>query len=81
MDEKAPHRRTLTIRDPMENELTEENETFQLPPDIIKMLEKMSQELKESPRDVLIAGIEHFFKIPEQQRKAAMAGAARRRRG
>ncbi len=61
--------------------MAENNGNFDLPADVVKMLEEMSLELGESTRDVLIAAVEHFSKIPEMQRKAAMTGAARRRRG
>lgn len=65
----------------MADKLTKQEGAFDLPSDLVKMLEEMSLELGESTRDVLIAAVEHFSKIPEMQRKAAMTGAARRRRG
>jgi hypothetical protein len=76
------NQRQRNMKDKMEeSRLTEQKNTFHLTDELAQMLEAMSAELSEAPRDVLIAAIEHFSKIPEQQRKAAMKAAARRRRG
>ena len=53
---------------------------LQMPPDIEEKLEKLSALLGEPPREIVIAAVEHFTRIPEQQQKAFMKGTSLRRR-
>ncbi len=54
---------------------------FSFPSDILEDLMRIATELDESPEDVAIAALEHFTKIPPQQRKACMRATSIRRRG
>jgi len=58
-----------------------ENTDLALPEDIVEALKKLSERLGESPRDIVIAAVEHFTRIPEEQRKAILRGTSIRRRG
>jgi hypothetical protein len=55
-------------------------DTFQLPEDLSDQLAELSNKLGESPRFLVIAAVEHFTRIPPEQRKAVVMGAARRRK-
>lgn len=55
--------------------------TFHLPEDLLEKLSQMSERYGESSRDLVIAAVEHFTRIPEEQRKAVLIGVSRRRRG
>ena len=54
---------------------------FNLPEDLIEKLAQMSEKYGESARDLIIAAVEHFTRIPEEQRKAVLRGVSLRRRG
>ncbi len=58
-----------------------EEVTFDLPEDLVEKLGQMSEHYGESPRDLVIAAVEHFTRIPEEQRKAVLRGVSLRRRG
>jgi len=57
-----------------------ENPAIAMPRDIEEKLEVLSTLLGEPPREIVIAAVEHFTRIPEQQQKAIMKGTALRRR-
>ena len=63
----------------MSNDLKES--MFNLPEDLVENLAQMSERYGESPRDLIIAAVEHFTRIPEEQRKAVLRGVSLRRRG
>lgn len=52
-----------------------------LPEDLMESVQRMSLKYGESPRDIIIAAVEHFTRIPEEQRKAVLRGVSIRRRG
>ncbi len=58
-----------------------EGSTFDLPEDLAEKITQMSEQYGESPRDLVIAAVEHFTRIPEEQRKAVLRGVSLRRRG
>ena len=58
----------------------EENAVFRLPDDLIEQVAELADHLGESPRDIVIAAVEHFARIPEERRKAVLKGASIRRR-
>jgi predicted transcriptional regulator len=51
-----------------------------LPDDLVGAVDELSERLGESPRDIVIAAVDHFTRIPEQQRKAIIRGTSMRRR-
>ncbi|MBI5250491.1 MAG: hypothetical protein HY912_13440 [Desulfomonile tiedjei] len=63
----------------MSNDLKES--TFNLPEDLADKLVQMGERYGESPSDLVIAAVEHFTRIPEEQRKAVLKGVSLRRRG
>lgn len=52
-----------------------------LPDDLADAVNELARQLGESPRFIIIAAVEHFTRIPEQQRKAVVRGTSIRRRG
>jgi hypothetical protein len=54
---------------------------YRLPEDLMEAVERMSLKYGESPQDIIIAAVEHFTRIPEEQRKAVLRGVSIRRRG
>jgi hypothetical protein len=62
---------------------SEEDKTvrYPLPDDLMEAIRRMSLSYGESPRDIIIAAVEHFTRIPEEQRKAVLRGVSIRRRG
>lgn len=54
---------------------------FTLPDDLVEAVGKMSDKYGESPRDIIISAVEHFTRMPEEQRKAVLRGTSIRRRG
>jgi predicted transcriptional regulator len=54
---------------------------FELPDDLVEQIETLSSQTGESARFIIIAAVEHFLRIPEQQRKAVLRGAGLRRKG
>ena len=54
---------------------------FVLPEDLAEAVDDLAENLGESPRDIVIAAVEHFTRIPEQQRRAVLRGVSMRRRG
>ncbi len=62
---------------------SEENKgvRYRLPDDLLEAVQAMSLKYGESPRDIVIAAVEHFTRIPEEQRKAVLRGVSMRRRG
>lgn len=55
--------------------------SFDLPEDLVEQIVDLSQSAGESPRFIIIAAVEHLFRIPEEQRRAVLRGAAMRRKG
>lgn len=56
-------------------------ETVLLPDDLMNAVKELSDKMGESPRDIIIAAVDHFTRIPEERRKAVMKGTSLRRRG
>jgi hypothetical protein len=56
-------------------------EHFELPDDLQEQISALSLSTNESPRFIIIAAIEHLFRIPEEQRRAVLRGASLRRKG
>jgi len=54
---------------------------FQLPEDLLDKVNEMSARLGESPRIIVIAAVDHFTRISEEQRKASLRATSIRRRG
>lgn len=52
-----------------------------LPDDLLEAIQELAEKLGESPRDIIIAAVDHFTRIPEERRKAVMKGTSLRRRG
>lgn len=61
----------------MENE---QSKKFSLPEDLLEKLKQMAERYGESSRDLVIAAVDHFTRIPEEQRKAVLKGTSLRRR-
>ena len=59
----------------------EENAVFRLPDDLVEQVAQLADRFGESPRDIVIAAVEHFARIPEERRKAVLKAASIRRRG
>jgi predicted transcriptional regulator len=56
-------------------------QVFRLPDDLAEQVAELADRLGESPRDIVIAAVEHFARIPEERRKAVLKAASIRRRG
>jgi hypothetical protein len=52
-----------------------------IPQDLMEVIDEFSGKYAESPRDLVIAAVEHFTRIPEEQRKAVIRGCNMRRKG
>jgi hypothetical protein len=55
--------------------------SFQLPEDLLDKVQEISARLGESTRIVVIAAVDHFTRISEEQRKASLRATSIRRRG
>ncbi len=53
---------------------------FRLPDDLVRTVSDLAEQCGESPRDIVIAAVDHFARIPDQQRRAVIKGTAIRRR-
>ena len=58
----------------------EENAVFRLPDDLVEQVAELADRFGESPRDIVIAAVEHFTRIPEESRKAILKATSLRRR-
>jgi len=58
-----------------------QTDTFQLPEDLVDKVEELSARLGESTRDIIVAAVDHFLRIPDEQRKASLKATSIRRRG
>ncbi|MBI4964392.1 MAG: hypothetical protein HY913_14030 [Desulfomonile tiedjei] len=58
-----------------------ESQPILLPDDLMDAVRELSAKLGESPRDIIIAAVDHFTRIPEERRKAVLKGTSLRRRG
>ena len=54
--------------------------TFELPDDLAEQIGELAARINESPRFLVMCAVDHFFRIPEEQRKAVIRGTSRRRR-
>jgi hypothetical protein len=64
--------------------MSQNDETYTpiiLPEDIMDAVKALSEKLGESPRDIIIAAVDHFTRIPDERRRAVMKGTSLRRRG
>ena len=55
-------------------------ESFKLPDDLVEQVRELAEKIGESPPFIVLAAVEHFLRIPEQQRKAVLRGTSLRRR-
>jgi len=62
-------------------EPSEQTPLFRLPDDLVEQVLELADRLGETPRDIVIAAVEHFARIPEERRKAVLKAASIRRRG
>lgn len=62
------------------NSADDPRSVFRLPDDLVRAVEDLAAKYGESPRDILIAAVDHFARIPDQQRRAVIRGTAIRRR-
>jgi predicted transcriptional regulator len=60
---------------------SEQTDVFQLPEDLLDKVQELSARLGESRRAIVIAAVDHFIRIPEEQRKASLRATSIRRRG
>jgi predicted transcriptional regulator len=58
-----------------------ESQPILLPDDLLAAVKDLAEKLGESPRDIIIAAVDHFTRIPEERRKAVIKGTSLRRRG
>jgi hypothetical protein len=57
-----------------------ENKPILLPDDLFEKIVELSSKYGESQRNLLVAAVDHFTRIPEEQRRAIIRGTAIRRR-
>jgi hypothetical protein len=57
-----------------------ENKPILLPEDLFEKIVELSSKYGESRRDLIVAAVDHFTRIPEEQRRAIIRGTAIRRR-
>ena len=60
---------------------SEQTSVFQLPEDLLDKVQELSARLGESSHNIVIAAVDHFIRIPEEQRKASLRATSIRRRG
>jgi predicted transcriptional regulator len=53
---------------------------FRLPDDLVAAVKALTDAYGESPRDIVIAAVEHFTRLPDERRRAVLKGTAMRRR-
>lgn len=53
---------------------------IRLPDDLVDAVRELSEKLDESPRDIVIAAVEHFTRLPDERRRAILKGTSLRRR-
>lgn len=58
-----------------------ESQPILLPDDLLEAVTDLAEKLGESPRDIIIAAVDHFTRIPDERRRAVMKGTSLRRRG
>jgi predicted transcriptional regulator len=61
-------------------EPSELTQVFRLPDDLVERVAELADQYGETPRDIVIAAVEHFTRIPEERRKAVLRGTSIRRR-
>jgi hypothetical protein len=55
-------------------------QVFHLPDDLAEQVAELADRYGEAPRDIVIAAVDHFTRIPEERRKAVLRGTSIRRR-
>ncbi len=60
---------------------SDQTDVFQLPEDLLDKVKELSERLGQSSRNIVIAAVDHFIRIPEEQRKASLRATSIRRRG
>lgn len=53
---------------------------FRLPDDLVDAVKALTEKYGESPRDIVIAAVEHFTRLPDERRRAVLKGTSMRRR-
>ncbi len=61
-------------------EPSEQTPVFRLPDDLAEQVAELADQYGETPRDIVIAAVDHFTRIPEERRKAVLRGTSIRRR-
>jgi predicted transcriptional regulator len=54
-------------------------EQFTLPDDLAESVRELARLMDSSPRKIVIAAVEHFVRIPDQQKRAVLRGTGIRR--
>jgi hypothetical protein len=54
--------------------------SFRLPDDLVEAVKALTETYGESPRDIVIAAVEHFTRLPDERRRAVLKGTSLRRR-
>jgi hypothetical protein len=60
---------------------SEKADFFQLPEDLLHKVKELAERLGESGGNIVIAAVDHFTRISEEQRKASLRATSIRRRG
>jgi hypothetical protein len=63
------------------SENSQQADLFQLPEDLLDKVNEISARLGESTRSIVIAAVDHFTRISEEQRKSSIRATSIRRRG
>jgi len=63
------------------SEQTHADDQVRLPDDLMYALHSLSEKFGESPKFIIMAAVDHFIRINEQQQKAVLKGTSIRRRG
>jgi hypothetical protein len=65
-----------------ESQLCEQPEdVVRLPDDLMEAVRELSEKFGEPTRFVIMTAVDHFMRIPDQQKKAVLKGTSIRRRG
>jgi len=57
-----------------------DDRAIRLPDDLADAVKELSQKFGESTRDIVIAAVDHFTRLPDERRMAILKGTSLRRR-